>query len=141
MNIDIQKIQSKVAQCILSECPAAAECLRQIVRQNCNPKLERITIINPDAIQPGEHGCQFFKSTEAATFGKGFRHFLEQLTVKQYGIARAVLLSHFNGRSQYSRYLNGILLISPDRHKHIAAALKSAGIDHDFVCDDYVTSI
>lgn len=128
MDIDYKSLSKKVSMCILADCPVSSQCLRYIVRTKYSPENEEITIMNPDAIVISEQGCQFFKSTATSPFGIGFKHYLEELTIVQSKIAREVLYSHFNSRTQFYRYRDGVLRISPSRKEHLDKILSEAGL-------------
>lgn len=114
--------------CILADCPVSSQCLRYIVRTKNSPENEEITIVNPDAVALSDQGCQFFKSTATSPFGVGFKSYLEDLTIAQSKIARAVLYDHFNSRTQFYRYRDGVLRVSPLRKEQLNAVLAEAGL-------------
>lgn len=138
MELDINSIQSKVTQCIKSDCPQAANCLRQIVRQQCTAELAFIRIVNPDAVQPTADGCQYFKSTEGVPYGVGFDNYLSQLTMPEARSFRKLLYSYFNNRMQYNRYRTGQLKVSPERREEMNSILAANGFPTPIEFDDVV---
>jgi len=138
IEINIPAIQGKVTQCIKADCPVADSCLRQIVRNGCTKDLSIISIVNPDAIEMTDNGCQFFKSTEGKPFGVGFGNYILSLTVIQAKTARAVLADFFNSRQQYYRYHNGSLKISMEKKEEMESVLAANGLPTPLTFDDII---
>lgn len=138
METDVKSIQSKVTQCIKSDCPAAAECLRQIVHSKCSAEVEFIRIVNPDAIKMGDKGCQFFKATDTVPYGVGFTTYIAKLPMKVATQARAVLYSYFNSRMQFHRYCKGQLKVSPARRAEMEKVLSKAGLPTPIEFDEVI---
>lgn len=135
--LNIEKLQQTVAQCVRLDCPSAEQCLRQIVRHQCDPTLETVKIVNPDAIALNGDKCQFFKSVEGTVYGVGFTHYFDLLSHTEAKTAFAVLQAYFRSRAQYSRYRNGQFRLSPARLADINALLRQHGVTVPFDCDSY----
>ena len=135
--LNIEKLQKRVAQCMRADCPAAKECLRQIVRSQCDKTLETVKMVNPDAITMKGDRCQFFKDTNGTIYGVGFANYFDLLSYKEAQIAHAVLQAYFRSRTQYGRYRSGLFRISPNRKKEIDAFLKENGVSVPLECDAY----
>ena len=140
-DLNIEKLQTKVAQCMCADCPSAEICLRQIVRRQCDKSLERVQMINPDAIVMEGDKCQFFRNTELSVYGIGFRHYFDLLSYKEAKIARAVLLAFFHNSAQLSRYRTGKFRISPDMKAEIDRLLEENGVSVPLECDAYETDL
>ncbi len=135
--LNIEKLQTKVAQCMNADCPSAEICLRQIVRRRCDKTLEQVQMVNPDAIVMNGDRCQFFRNTDLSVYGIGFRHYFDQLSYKEAQVARAVLQAYFHNSAQLSRYRSGRFRISPDMKAEIDAFLKENGVSIPLECDAY----
>ena len=139
--MSIEKLQTKVAQCICADCPSAEICLRQIVRRQCDKSLERVQMVNPDAIVMDGDRCQFFRDTELSVYGIGFSRYFDMLSYKEAKVAHAVLLAYFHNSAQLSRYRTGKFRISPQMKAEIDAFLKENGVSIPLECDAYETDL
>ena len=139
VTLDIEKLQEKVAQCVKADCPAAGECIRQMVRRGCSPSLEYVKMVNPDAIQMKEGRCQFFRDTTLSLFGVGFERYFDLLSYKEAQRAKAVLLAYFGSRMQVWRYRTGKFRISPEMKADIDRILLQVGVATPLQCDSYET--
>ena len=139
--IDIEKLQEKVAQCMKSDCPAAGECIRQIVRRGCSASLDYVRMVNPDAIRMEEGRCQFFRDTAMTLYGVGFEHYFDLLSYSEAKTAKAVLLAYFGSRMQVYRYRTGRFRIAPERKAEIDRSLQQAGVSVPLQCDSYVADL
>lgn len=136
---DTQKLQGKVAQCVKAHCPAAQECLRYILRKDCDSDTTFIHIVNPDAIRMKGGHCQYFRRPTAVLYGRGFTGYFDKLSYTEAQKASYVLAHYFCNRSQLSRYRTGKLLISPEKKAEIDAFLLSEGVSVPLECDHYET--
>ncbi len=136
-NLNIEKLQTKVAQCMRADCPSAKVCLRQIVRRGCDKTLEMVQMVNPDAIVMEGDKCQLFRSTELTVYGVGFRHYLDMLSYTEAQAARVVLRAYFRNSAQLSRYRTGRFRISPEMKATIDYHLKANGVSVPLECDAY----
>lgn len=135
--MNVEKFQTKVAQCMRADCPSAAACLRQVVRQKCDKALDFIQMVNPDAIVMEDGKCQFFRGMQTRKYGVGFRGYFNMLSYKEAKAARVALLSYFHNRAQLSRYSNGQFRITPEMKADIDSLLKDVGVSIPLVCDRY----
>ena len=135
--MNVEKFQTKVAQCMRVDCPSAAACLRQVVRQKCDKNLDIVQMVNPDAIVMEKGKCQFFRGMQMRRYGVGFRGYFNMLSYKEAKAARMALLSYFHSRAQLSRYSNGLFRITPEMKTGIDSLLKDVGVSIPLVCDMY----
>ena len=126
--------------CIKTDCPRAAECLRNIALTMVSPDEQCIQVINPAYLSTIEGDCPVFHSAEKVRYARGFVKMLSGLTVAQANALRQTL-EHDFGHARYFRLRSGERLIDPATQEHIRQAMVRIGItdlpDFDAYVEEY----
>ena len=126
--------------CVKTDCPRAAECLRNIALAMVSPDELSIQVINPVYLSTIEGDCPMFRSAEKVRYARGFVRMLSGLTVAQANVLRQTL-EHDFGHTRYFRLRAGERLIDPATQEHIRQAMVQIGVtnlpDFDAYVEDY----
>ena len=126
--------------CVKTDCPRAAECLRNIALAMVSPDELSIQVINPVYLSTIEGDCPMFRSAEKLRYARGFVRMLSELTVSQANVLRQTL-EHDFGHTRYFRLRAGERLIDPATQEHIRQAMVRIGItdlpDFDAYVEEY----
>ena len=113
--------------CVKTDCPRAAECLRNIALAMVSPDELSIQVINPVYLSTIEGDCPMFRSAEKLRYARGFVRMLSGLTVSQANVLRQTL-EHDFGHTRYFRLRAGERLIDPATQEHIRQAMVQIGV-------------
>lgn len=126
--------------CVKTDCPRAAECLRNIALAMVSPDELSIQVINPVYLSTIEGDCPMFRSAEKLRYARGFVRMLSELTVSQANVLRQTL-EHDFGHTRYFRLRAGERLIAPATQEHIRQAMVQIGVtnlpDFDAYVEEY----
>lgn len=126
--------------CVKTDCPRAAECLRNIALAMVSPDELSIQVINPVYLSTIEGDCPMFRSAEKLRYARGFVRMLSELTVSQANVLRQTL-EHDFGHTRYFRLRAGERLIDPATQEHIRQAMVQIGVtnlpDFDAYVEEY----
>ncbi len=126
--------------CVKTDCPRAAECLRNIALAMVSPDELSIQVINPVYLSTIEGDCPMFRSAEKVRYARGFVRMLSGLTVAQANVLRQTL-EHDFGHTRYFRLRAGERLIDPATQEHIRQAMVRIGVtdfpDFDAYVEEY----
>ena len=126
--------------CVKTDCPRAAECLRNIALAMVSPDELSIQVINPVYLSTIEGDCPMFRSAEKLRYARGFVRMLSGLTVSQANVLRQTL-EHDFGHTRYFRLRAGERLIDPATQEHIRQAMVQIGVtnlpDFDAYVEEY----
>ena len=126
--------------CVKTDCPRAAECLRNIALAMVSPDELSIQVINPVYLSTIEGDCPMFRSAEKLRYARGFVRMLSELTVSQANVLRQTL-EHDFGHTRYFRLRAGERLIDPATQEHIRHAMVQIGVtnlpDFDAYVEEY----
>ena len=126
--------------CVKTDCPRAAECLRNIALAMVSPDELSIQVINPVYLSTIEGDCPMFRSAEKVRYARGFVKMLSGLTVTQANALRKTL-EHDFGHARYFRLRAGERLIDPATQEHICQAMVQIGVtdlpDFDAYVEEY----
>ena len=126
--------------CVKTDCPRAAECLRNIALAMVSPDELSIQVINPVYLSTIEGDCPMFRSAEKVRYARGFVRMLSGLTVAQANVLRQTL-EHDFGHTRYFRLRAGERLIDPATQGHIRQAMVRIGVtdfpDFDAYVEEY----
>ena len=126
--------------CVKTDCPRAAECLRNIALAMVSPDELSIQVINPVYLSTIEGDCPMFRSAGKVRYARGFVRMLSGLTVAQANVLRQTL-EHDFGHTRYFRLRAGERLIDPATQEHIRQAMVRIGVtdlpDFDAYVEEY----
>jgi len=135
MKILSKDVPNGYEYCIVSDCPMASHCLRQMALQVVTKRDRQLTIINPKRTKPSEQ-CEYYRADEPQMFGKGFAKMQQEMLPRQYAAFMNRLQARF-GRTGYFERRRGDRLCSPNDMTFIRQVLSDLGLSHlDF--DDFV---
>lgn len=112
--------------CFQSDCPLANTCLRHAVGQLAPADLAQHRVVLPGARKDGN--CRFFASAEPVVIARGMSKLMPHASYETQMTIRHSLYSIFGSRSQYYRYRNGELDITPEQQRLVAQLFRDCGI-------------
>ena len=112
--------------CTRNDCTVCEHCLRHIAYNDVGKDEKRLTIVNPLLVVASEQ-CEFFRTDELATYGKGFVKMKQKMLPGQYDEFMVRLIGHF-GRTGYYERRRGERLCSPAEIQKIRAVLQEIGL-------------
>ena len=124
--IDYNQVPKTFALCLHSNCPLAAQCLRRRVWDAVPTTEERISIVNPASVTPGD-ACHCYRSAEPAIYARGFRGMQARMLPAQYAKFSERLIKHFS-RTSYFEHRRGKWLCSPSDMAYIRSVLDELGL-------------
>lgn len=122
------RVPKTFSLCIHAQCPMADRCLRRMVWSAVADSEVQFSIISPSCALPSED-CRYFRSTERATYARGFRGMQAQMLPAQYMAFSQRLIGHFSRNCYYERR-RGERLCSPADIVYIREVLASIGLPH-----------
>ena len=122
------RVPKTFSLCIHAQCPMADRCLRRMVWSAVADSEEQFSIISPSCALPSED-CRYFRSTERATYARGFRGMQAQMLPAQYMAFSQRLIGHFSRNCYYERR-RGERLCSPRDIVYIREVLAELGLDY-----------
>jgi len=135
INLDFSNVPYNWAVCFNNNCPLAEDCLRHHVAQILPNNTERTTCITPLALQDGK--CQWFASCEPVTTAWGLNRLYDKVYHKDYAPLKKRIATALRGRSNYYRYNNGELTLTPEEQQQIANIMAEMGYNEPPVFEHY----
>ena len=114
--------------CVVSDCPVANHCLRQMATQVLTKKNHLVTIVNPLRTKPSDQ-CEYYRSDEVQQYARGFNAMKAQMLPGQYKEFMDSLKLYF-GRTRYFEHKRGECLCSPKDITVIRNLLNKLGLSH-----------
>lgn len=127
---------SDYPRCFNTQCPKAAECLRQLAAQQDDGNRTFLTAVNPKAIPPSPEACPHFKPARKVRLAWGVKNLFDTLPQKQAKVIKAEILRHF-GRTKYYRIYRHETYMEPGEQEYIRKTFLRNGIRENPVFDKY----
>ena len=125
--------------CTRNDCAVCNHCLRHIAYNDVVTKeLWVINHVNPLRVKLTAE-CEFFRTDELATYGKGFVKMKQEMLPRQYDEFKCRLIGKF-GRTGYSERRRGERLCSPSDIQKIRAVLQELKLP-ELEFDGYVKQL
>ena len=125
--------------CTRNDCAVCNHCLRHIAYNDVvTEELWVINHVNPLRVKLTAE-CEFFRTDELATYGKGFVKMKQEMLPRQYDEFSCRLISKF-GRTGYYERRRGERLCSPSEMKVVRAVLHDLGLPN-LEFDSYVKKL
>lgn len=132
-----EKAPSDYPKCLQADCPAADQCLRNLMGRAVSEKAIVMTVINPKNLKP-ELGtsCPYFHSTQPVRMARGFTKALDNV---RHGEVKKIVaeLSQLFDERLYYRFRKGERLINPQQQAIIAEVLTRHGASQPVEFDSY----
>ena len=132
-----EKAPSDYPKCLQADCPAADQCLRNLMGRAVSEKAIAMTVINPKNLKP-ELGtsCPYFHSTQPMRMARGFTKALDNV---RHGEVKKIVaeLSQLFDERLYYRFRKGERLINPQQQAIIAEVLTRHGASQPVEFDSY----
>ncbi|MBR6482127.1 MAG: hypothetical protein IKT26_02720 [Bacteroidaceae bacterium] len=132
-----EKAPSDYPKCLQADCPAADQCLRNLMGRAVSEKAIVMTVINPKNLKP-ELGtsCPYFHSTQPMRMARGFTKALDNV---RHGEVKKIVaeLSQLFDERLYYRFRKGERLINPQQQAIIAEVLTRHGASQPVEFDSY----
>ena len=132
-----EKAPSDYPKCLQANCPAADQCLRNLMGRAVSEKAIAMTVINPKNLKP-ELGtsCPYFHSTQPMRMARGFTKALDNV---RHGEVKKIVaeLSQLFDERLYYRFRKGERLINPQQQAIIAEVLTRHGASQPVEFDSY----
>lgn len=126
--INSKDIPNGFPLCVVTDCPIANHCLRQLAMQELTKKNHLVTIVNPVRTKPSEQ-CEYYRSDELQQYARGFTAMKAQMLPGQYKEFMESLKMYF-GRTRYFQHRRGECLCSPKDIAVIRNLLNKLGLSH-----------
>ena len=125
--------------CTRNDCAVCNHCLRHMAYNDVvTEELWVINHVNPLRVKLTAE-CEFFRTDELATYGKGFVKMKQEMLPRQYDEFSCRLISKF-GRTGYYERRRGERLCSPSEMKVVRAVLHDLGLPN-LEFDSYVKKL
>lgn len=134
-NFDFSNVPTNWDVCFNNNCPLADDCLRHYVAQKLPADTERVNCITPQALHDGQ--CQWFASCEPVTTAWGLARLYDKVYHKDYAPLKKRIATALRGRSNYYRYNNGELTLTPAEQQQIARIMAEMGYTEAPVFEHY----
>ena len=126
--INLKEVPESYLFCVVSDCPMASHCLRQMAMQVLDDSERIVKIVNPKRTKPSEQ-CEFYSPDEPVVFARGFAAMQEEMLPRQYSVFMNRLKQQF-GRTGYFERRRGDRLCSPEDIIAIQEVLADLGLSH-----------
>lgn len=127
------KIPYNYAMCIMSNCPKAATCLRQVILADTDEK--RLTILNPRMLDL-KNQCTYYKPAQKVVYAKGMKNVMGLLPHDQHSSIANNLKLRFGERTYY-RIRRGERLLNPNEQQAVRNLLAHYGFTQSWDFDAY----
>lgn len=134
--MNFQNIIQGFALCMNGECPVASSCTRNVAYQNLPKEIERITMLNPKALEVLDNGCKHFHEYRILRNAYGFKKLYSKIPVGNAKLFWASIPG-MPSESTYYRMKRGDLPIPPDLQTAIVKAAIKCGAPADVEFDEY----
>ena len=135
ISFDYSNVPGRWAVCFNDNCPLADKCLRRHVARKMPDNTERTECITPNALQDGQ--CRWFASMETITTAWGLRRLYDKVYHKDYMPLKKAITTLLRGRSNYYRYNNGELTLTPQEQQQIAQLMADMGYREQPIFEHY----
>lgn len=132
-----EKAPSDYPKCLQADCPAADQCLRNLMGRAVSEKAIVMTVINPKNLKPAlGTSCPYFHSTQPMRMARGFTKALDNV---RHGEVKKIVaeLSQLFDERLYYRFRKGERLINPQQQAIIAEVLTRHGASQPVEFDSY----
>ena len=126
--INSKEIPNGYPLCVVTDCPVANHCLRQMAMQELTKENHLVTIVNPTRTKSSEQ-CEYYRPDNLQQYARGFTAMKAQMLPGQYKTFMYKLVQCF-GRTRYFEYRRGKLLCSPKDIAVIRNVLDELGLSH-----------
>lgn len=121
--------------CYNEACLLSAECLRRKLASYVPNTRCTVECVNPDYVAAQQGQCVYYRPSAPVAMHKGLTRFYDQIPERIARSIRRTLVYDF-GNSNYYRYRNGELTITPDIEKRIKKVCLQNGWTADLVFDE-----
>ncbi len=121
--------------CVLSSCPLASNCLRNIAFQMLSDEPYLVSIVNPKQCTQDET-CKNFRNSAPQRLALGFKSMQAQMIPSQYALFSETLINRF-GRYNYFKMRKGEIPISLENQYFIKSILAKVGAPETCDFDTY----
>ena len=123
--------------CRNEACKHAQECLRRMLSDYVPATRRIVEFVNEDYVASRKGQCEYYRSAEPIVMHMGLKKFYDMIPEYTARKIRKTLICDF-GSSNYYRYRNGQLLITPDIERHIKDVCRRFGWSSALVFDEIV---
>lgn len=132
---DFNNVPASWALCFNDNCPLATQCLRRYAASQMPDNKTRVVTVAPQAGADGH--CPWYVSTEPVRVAYGFSQLYRHVLYHDYAPMKRAITTLLRGHSNYYRYNNGELTLSPDEQQRIADIMADMGYHEPPVFDHY----
>lgn len=128
-------IRIEIANCMRSDCPRSANCLRYLHYFHSAPFFQR-AFIDPRT-EVGD-SCRHFLTAEVVRFARGFRRASLQIKHGDVATLQAEVRSQLGcGRTSYYNYLSGRSVLTPDEQAVVRRVFSDLGVTEGELFDSF----
>lgn len=126
--INSKTIPNGYPLCVVTDCPVANHCLRQMAMQELTKENHLVTIVNPTRTKSSEQ-CEYYRPDNLQQYARGFTAMKAQMLPGQYKEFMGSLKSYF-GHTRYFEHRRGECLCTPKDITVIRRVLNKLGLSH-----------